>query len=193
METNNSAIFNDRIAEALKANGYHVLVNLNNIEIISKNASSWISAVLTVFVGIVLGIVSGGDPKIICLSVLLVFYPILTYRKHSKKRIQLFPSGSVKQFHYLFFLPETKGYVIDDLTIEMHTYSRSSYTSPFEEGNRDYFLDIYVTSNYGEKLELFHFTSRNEKALNFGHALAGSIKRKLIELAENPDYNQNEM
>lgn len=69
-----------------------------------------------------------------------------------------------------------KEYELDNFTIELVEYDRDSYTSPHEDGSKEYFVDIILRTTDGKKIELFHFTSRDKDELSFANKFSEQFR-----------------
>ena len=171
----------EELRAKLEKYGYSITESAERLVIRSKNSSSYLFAFLMIAAGFLL-IPVANDPKLIALVSLLILYPILTFRRNSREKLIFDSNSSIVKTYTKGIVPVVSKFQLVDYDVELYTYSRLSYTSAMEPGNKEYFADITLNFNQNEKLELFHFGSRDEEKLNFVPAIIPFIEGILKNL-----------
>ena len=114
------------------------------------------------------------------LIIILLFYPIITFRKYSHKTISIYLQDLKVETSPGWLVPmKTTQQLGPNTYVELKEYFRDSYTSALESGNKEYYavFKIYIDNN--EQVELFFFTSRDKSQLYFVKELKNQLQKIL--------------
>ena len=172
--------------QKIKEFGYKFSTTEFVFKIHNRSTPSHVLSAFLVLIGIVLIQFAFGEFKIVLLGLMLVFVSIINFRKNLSKII-VFDFSNYKVTYSSGFWGRKQTKDLSEIAgVAMYEYDRSSHTSAFEEGNRDYFVDLCIQWNDNKETELFHFKRRSPHELTFTKPLV----KQLSELFKILNHNQ---
>jgi hypothetical protein len=168
----------------IKSFGYSVYQTNEELIITSRNSTSIVLSVISIISGMIL-LSFSADGKLALMAILLIFVPIVTFRRNSKKTIKIHPPFI--EFRSDFFTKIKQRSLADIKNVILQESERDSYTSAFVEGHKDYFLTISLLFRDSVKIELFHFIARNRKKFDFAEKLIVFLETLIKSKPENPN------
>jgi len=176
---------NQELIEKIREFGYRIQANDNEVKIQNRSTPSHILLLFLVLTGIMFTFFAFGEYRIMLLGIMLISVAIINFRRNLSKSIVINKKNSSVVFTSGFFAMENFKKFSDIEGVALYTYDRSSYTSPFEEGNRDFFVDISIQWIDKNEIELFHLKRRSPEELTFANSVVDQLndyfKEKTIQ------------
>lgn len=168
------------LTKKLKDQGYEILEKEDHLEIKKSRSRTWILRIVFILAGLSFVFFPAGDWSFYVVGLFLIFFSFLGWKRKSLRNIHLFPIETNS------FEGNKNQFLVNETRVVVKPYDVPSHTSPFEEGNRDYLLDLSMATRKNGEIQLFHFHSRVEAELTFGFEVAKFVESKLIDIARRP-------
>jgi len=169
------SFLNQGLIKKIEEFGYRIQTSESEVKIRNRSTPSHILSSIIVLVGIMLVFFAFGEYRIMLLGLMLIAVAIINFRRNLAKSIVLNKEKSSVLFTSGFFARKNAKNFSDIEGVVLYTYDRSSHTSAFEEGNRDFFVDISIQWTDKNEIELFHFKRRSPGELTFADSLVGQL------------------
>jgi len=175
------SFLNQDLIKKIEEFGYRIQTNESEVKIRNRSTPSHILSSFIVLAGIILTVFAFGEYRIMLLGLMLIAVAIINFRRNLAKSIVLNKENSSVLFTSGFFARKNAKNFSDIKGVALYTYDRSSHTSAFEEGNRDFFVDISIQWTDKKEIELFHFKRRSAGELTFANSLVDQLNNILKE------------